>query len=333
MHVWFGYDITVRSAPILQPLNVQFWKEETYLKFAPQPPFLYKADALVGLSLALLHPSLPLPNSKHSSGKRDFVESLWNELEPHHEMFLRAQNRVEALRQNLKPTPIELVREFEAGLNQCLKQSLTPNGIDFVQLESLIDFLEFFEARLKKNLLFHFQLRFPKELNRSLQYLYSLLFHTRNLMVMDFNSNVQDPSHEGLKVDSVSDYLPHADYLANDAVLFHVLQKRNIKDLRKVFHDHSNSGAVLIESLSPEFLQGLNEEEMAEALYLVQMDWLFGTDAGLLFRIREELYGLRDGFEQVFYRNVESSQMQEAHTLSANFQIKDSDLFPPSKAA
>ncbi|MEI7973227.1 MAG: hypothetical protein WCH11_02545 [Bdellovibrio sp.] len=68
-------------------------------------------------------------------------------------------------------------------------------------------------------------------------------------------------------------------------------------------------------------------------MYLVQMDWLFGTEAGLLYRIREELYGLRDGYHQIFYRELEESQSQEAHALSANFQIRSSDLFPTPIAA
>lgn len=335
--IWLGYDVKTQPGTILRPSQINFWKQETYQRFQPQPPFLFKADALVGLSLLLLNKEIEWPNASRPNS-REFTESVWNELEPHQELFLRSQNRIQALRSTkLTNSSKELYSEFETEFSNQLAGALSPQGVDCIELESLIETMDFLEAKMKRNLLFNFDLRFSPDFVRSLQYLYSFLFHVRNLMVMDFNSRIQDPCYEALKIDSVSDYLPHADYLANDAVLYFLLKKQvgqqKLPDLKSLFFKYSQSGATLIESLAPDFLNSLEETQLSEALYLIQMDWMFGTEAGLLYRIREELFGIREGYEQVFYRDLDHQERAKSNVLSTHFEIKASDLFPNKSVA
>ncbi|MEI7973228.1 MAG: hypothetical protein WCH11_02550 [Bdellovibrio sp.] len=195
MQLRMGYDLHTQGNVLLQPRHLQIWPAELYAKFKPQPPFLYKADALVGLSLLLLHKKLSLPQLAGPTVPREFIESVWNELEPHQEMFLRSQNRVRALRQGLKKTASTAISSFENEFQSLLHRAFLSEGVDYLEMEALVEVLDFFETRLKRNLLFQFEIQFQESFVRELQYLYSLLFHTRNLIVMDFNSQIQDPSH------------------------------------------------------------------------------------------------------------------------------------------
>jgi len=65
----------------------------------------------------------------------------------------------------------------------------------------------------------------------------------------------------------------------------------------------------------------------------VQMDWLLGTDAGLLFRLREELYGLSEGYDKVFYPELSGSAPKRGSTLSVNVEVTTETLYPTSEAA
>jgi hypothetical protein len=157
---------------------------------------------------------------------------------------------------------------------------------------------------------------------------------------LDYNAHTTDPSHEACKIDSISDYLSKAEYVANDGLLYFNFKK--LKDqmkpqayetMNKAFMNYSHNGYCLIEALPKSFLNSLRTEELEESLYLVQMDWLLGTDAGLLFKIREELYGLIEGYEKVFWHDVDGRSFQNQSHLAVSCEIKLDDLYPRVEAA
>jgi hypothetical protein len=141
-------------------------------------------------------------------------------------------------------------------------------------------------------------------------------------------------------VDSITDYLAKAEYISNDALLY--LQSRKLKDrmktevwaqLEKNFQTFSHNGLCLVENLPKSFLNNLRMEELEETLYIVQMDWLLGTDAGLLFRLREELYGLCEGYEKIFYPELTGRRFVPSQELSVNCELCASDIYPDERVA
>jgi hypothetical protein len=173
-----------------------------------------------------------------------------------------------------------------------------------------------------------------------MHYVHSMLFNLRSLIAVDYNSYIKDPTHEALKIDSITDYLSKAEYISNDALLY--LQSRKLKDrikpevweqLEKNFRTYSHNGLCLIENLPKSFLNGLRVEELEETLYIVQMDWLLGTDSGLLFRLREELYALTEGYEKIFYPELEGQRFVPAQELAVNCELSVKDIYPEERAA
>ncbi len=297
-NVWLGFDVKVEPGPVLRPKQIHFWKDEDYKHSQPEAPFHYFSDALVGLSLVHLNTHLKNPFSAPKMNF-PFCSEAWLALEPHHEMFSRSQPRVQSLREHMKESPVALTEYFERNCTETLDESLHSWGLDLDHLSHLVEAIDYLETKVGQPLLYNFGLKLSKPMVEKLHHLHSLLFNLRSLIALDYNAHTQDPTHDACKVDSITDYLSKAEYVANDALLYFNFrkQKPNVKPevyqtLEKSFKTYSHNGYCLIESLPKPFLSSLHSAELEETLYIVQMDWLLGTDAGLLFRIREELYGL-----------------------------------------
>jgi hypothetical protein len=52
-----------------------------------------------------------------------------------------------------------------------------------------------------------------------------------------------------------------------------------------------------------------------------------------LFRLREELYGLVEGYDKVFYPEMEGKPAQPARALNVNVQVTPETLYPSTEAA
>jgi hypothetical protein len=337
--VWLGFDITTENGPSLRPQKIQFWKEDAYKSQAPEAPFHYFADALAGLALVHLNQDLKNPFIAPQMNY-SFCHEAWMALEPHHELFMRSQTRVSSLRRHLKEIPQPVSEYFERNFTDILDSALHPWGVDLTHLEHLIEAIEYLETKMEMPLLYNFQLKFSKPVTEKLHYLHSLLFNLRGLIALDYNAHVQDAAHDAVKIDSITDYLSKAEYVANDAMLYH--QFRNIKEkipnpvadqLMRDFKQYSHNGYCLVESLPSSFLSQLPTSDLEEMLYIVQMDWLLGTDAGLLFKIREELYGLKEGYEKIFWPDVDGRPNQAQTHLSVSCELTLNDVFPSTKVA
>jgi hypothetical protein len=177
-----------------------------------------------------------------------------------------------------------------------------------------------------------------------------MLFHLRSVVAVDWNAHVDDPSHEAVHVDSITDYIPKAEYVVNDAIMYWQflklshpfvagknsdvkVEKLFVEPMRKAFMTSMHNACYLIDHLPKSFIERMGPGELEEALYLVQMDWLLGSEAGLLFRIREELYGLQNGYEKIFWHELEGHSKKKAFNLSLCFELKESDLRSGKSAA
>jgi hypothetical protein len=337
--LWLGYDVEVTAGPIHQPKKIVAWKEHQFKKAHPDKPLRYKADALVGLSLIHLNQHLKNPFSTPNMNF-SFANESWLSFEPHHELFVRSQPRVSSLRTHIKASSSSAIENFEKTFTEILDTAIQPTGIDLENLTELISAIEFLENKMGRPLLYHFAMQLNRSTIEKLHYLHSLLFNLRSLMAMDFNAYVQDPTHECIKVDSISDYINKAEYVANDAMLYWNFKK--IKDtlpeaaqktLEENFRTYSHNGFCLIESLPKSFLNSMSLEQLEESLYIAQMDWLLGTDAGLLFRCREELYGISEGYDKIFWPELGEKPSLQPHTLSVNCMITENDVFPTLEVA
>lgn len=334
--IWLGYDIITHSGRMPKPQQIRFWDMGQYKKTEPDAPFHYHADALLATAVVQLNPQLQNPFISPKMNYSFACES-WRALEPHYELHARSQVRINALKSKLKPNTIP---QFESAWREVWEECKKPWGFDLVPLFGLLESFQELEAQDDRPLLYNFNLSLSRECLSQMQLLHSVLFHLRSLIAIDHNSQVHDHTHEAAKIDSITDYLPKAEYVANDALLywsFKKLQKQMPENVSKQMHESffhfSHNGSMLIESLPKDFLEKQNWEQLEETLYLVQMDWLLGSDSGLLFSLREEIFGLQQGYDKIFYPDLTWSKEKRGGNLSINVSLDDSIFDHPSQAA
>lgn len=344
-----GFDVTLEKGKTMKPSKVQFWnKEEKYKKFEPSEPFKYMADALTGLSLIKLNhyikSPVATPNLDYS-----FACDAWKSLEPHVELFQRAQPRIRALQSHIAIVNPELCTEFENHFNEQFETVMKPWGMDLTALCPLLDTVTWFENKMGAPLLYNFGLNFSKPFMDKLHALFSFLYHLRSLVAIDHNAHKEDPSHEGVKVDAITDYLPRAEYIVNDALMYWNFKKLSqpfsgpktpdsrvekllVNPLEKAFHKYSHNACHLVDNLPKSFISSLNPIELEEAFHLVQMDWLLGSPAGLLFKIREEIFALQSGYEKIFWKDVEPQPHEKTVALHLCCELKEETLYGKTSA-
>lgn len=344
-----GFDVKMEKGSTWKPLKIQFWKEEeAFEKFKPTEPFKYMADALVGLSLFKLNPYLKspvaTPNINYS-----FATEAWTALDPHIEIYERSQARIRALQSHIAVVDPALCKEFENKFSEHFETVMKPWGMDVTALGPLLETFTWFENKIGAPLLYHLGLNFSKPFMDKLHTLFSLLYHLRSIVAVDHNAHTQDPSHEGVKVDAISDYLPRAEYVVNDALLYWSFKKFSqpfsgpkapdsrvdklfVGPMEKAFHKYSHHACHLVDHLPASFISSLNPMELEEAFYLVQIDWLMGSPAGVLFKIREEIFSLQSGYEKIFWKDVEPKDHKKHFSLHLCCEIKN-DHIATKKAA
>lgn len=70
-----------------------------------------------------------------------------------------------------------------------------------------------------------------------------------------------------------------------------------------------------MQCLPESFFLNQSAEQLEQSLYSFQIDWLLGTPAGLLYRIREELNGLREGYEQTFWPELQHAEAEDSISI------------------
>lgn len=337
--LWIGCDITTEEGPVLRPTRIEFWKPETYRTKTPERALHYKADALMNLALVHLLPQLQNP---FSSPEMNFstCNRVWKNLDPHYHIFEKSQDRIKSF----STEPVKKIEShlqfFERNMSEVLESAQHNLQFEITPLHTIIDSINFLENKLSKSLLFNFDVKFSSAFSEKLHYFHSFLFHLRALIASDYNSQVKDLTFQGIKVDSVADYLPKADYVANDAILYYNLKRRQdrlpqaiFNEMMEDFYKYTHNAVCLIEALPENFLKSMSHHGVEEALYFVEMDWLLGTDAGLLYRIREELFGLKEHYENVFWPDLAGQKSHKAHRLEVSFRFNNEDVNNIVKAA
>ncbi len=309
----FDYELKMENGSILKPMSVDFFRSLDRDHKAHKP-FKYHSDVLVALSFTNIHKTLNSECLYTLDSSMDF----WRAMEPHYELYGRSRKRVVALTERADTVPDSLIEKIESKWDNILRDTFEKERVNLKDLQQLIPLVDYLEDHLKKPLLYNFSLVFSPEFQQRLIMLYSFISNIRALVALDHNSFIDDPSHEAIKIDSITDYLPKPEYVVNDALMyFHFkklfapfvsgrsgdvkLEKLLYKPLDSHFQKFSHNACQLIENLPQAFLNQLNPIELEQALFLIQMDWLLGSEAGLMFKIREELFGLQEGYEKIFW--------------------------------
>lgn len=338
----FSFDLKLEKGPILKPYLFEVKPQAKEHK--EQKPLKYFSDVLSSLSFYNLNKSLGKENVLSLENTID----VWRSLEPSYEMYGRSRKRVLALHEQSVKQPSDMISSFEKRFESCLKDIFQKDKVNLKDLYLVNDLIDYLEDHLKKPLLFDFSVQFSAEFQQKLLFLYSFLWNIRSLVAYDHNTYIEDSSHEALKMDSITDYLPKAEYIVNDALLYQQFKKLFIpfvtgrssdvkiekllfEPLNKSFQQFSHNACNLIEQLPEKFLASLSPKDLEEALYLVQMDWLLGSESGILFKIREEIFGLQEGYEKIFWQEYDFKDHQ--HSVSLHVCCELSSKYFQKKAA
>jgi hypothetical protein len=155
---------------------------------------------------------------------------------------------------------------------------------------------------------------------------------------MEHNAHMQEMCYDGLKLDPVADYLPNIETNVNDALLFyhwksltqHQPHPNNHfnESMEQAFRNFTYYSYSLVKALPTEFFKQDQVNLIEQGLHMFQVDWLLGSPAGLLFRLKEELYGLKESYEKIFWPelqkkpNLQIQAILEAHCIIYPEQLK-----------
>ena len=347
--IQLGFEVIVEKGPVAKPISLEFWKNPTQNeKWTKTTPFKYRADALVGLSLIKLNDYLKSPLMSPDLNF-NYCTEAWRALDPHYELYQRSTARVNSLKEHAPKCDPEAMKSLENSLEEIISNAQKPWGVDLKLLFAITDAISHFENKTGTHLVYHFGLNFSKKLTEKLHLLFSMLFHLRSLVALDYNAHTHDATFEALKVDAISDYVHKPDYVVHDALLYlnfkrlsqpFALRKDDVRvdkllvaPLQKAFEQYTHNAFCLIEQLPKHFLSSLSHAELEDALYMVQTDWLLGCEAGTLFKIREELFGLEHGYEKVFWPDLVNKPSVKPANLSICCEVDDNDIFGDYSAA
>lgn len=340
----FAVEIKTTSGSILKPHELNFWdlsskKHPQHLHhLTPVAPFKFFTDAILA---ACYH---KMTDYRHlTTEQKTLAEKAYNTFDAYTELYKKSAPRIKSLGTKTLAQKKHF-ETFEKNMTAAFDQAFVGNKICFTKITSVLNCLSDFETETSAPLLYNFSVNFSAAFTEKLICFYSLLFHLRSVVAVDHNAHVEDSSHESVKCDSISDYLPKSDYTVNDAMLYWhfkqlaktqtpAVEKSFVNPMHRYFHQYNHNACNLIDQLPESFLSNLNANDLEEALHHVQMDWLLGSASGLLFKIREELFGVLEGYDKVFWPECSSLKPKKASTLNLCFELNEKSLTPAKAAA
>jgi hypothetical protein len=313
LHIHHSENSRVLGRPNLLVTELESVQDSKDHPLAPLP---YFTDAIVGLSALKL---MIHTNDAITSNEEALAALLWQRLEPMHEVYQRSYQRIKPLL-NTKASETLAGENFETSLRDIVKLASTEDGIDLAELLNLIDSLNFLETKRAKPLLFDTTIQISSGALNLLHTLYSLLYNLRALSAIHYNSKQKDTLFEVLQIDNVKDYFHAPDLLTNETMLYYhylSLRKHGLiagsgdDSLGHAFRNYLPHSHYLVNSLPDDFFSRQNSELLEQSLYTFQIDWLLGSPAGLLYRLREELIGLKEGYEHTFWPELHNAVSEE----------------------
>lgn len=341
-------EIKTKAGAILKPHEIHFWELQSkqlphHLKNShPDAPFKFYTDAILALCFHKMTDYAHL-----APEQKDFAQKSYQYFDHYTELFQKSAPRVKSL-STASLQQKKYFESFEKKVTEAWKNSFDAHGVSFTKMTEVLNCISEFESQMASPLIYNFSVFFSAEFTEKLICFYSLLFHLRSVVAIDHNAHIEDSSQETVKCDSISDYLPKSDYTVNDALLywhfknlssqytdnkqFAEVDKNLVTPMHHYFLQYSHNACNLVDQLPIHFLESLNDNELEEALHHVQMDWLLGSDSGLLFKIREELFGVLEGYDKIFWPEASNAKVKKASHLNLCFELNDKHV-PVKKAA
>lgn len=342
-----GFEIQFKSGSLFKPQSLVLWDQSSrFSDFPPEKPYKYMNDALVGLSFHRLTDYCHL-----TPPEKIFAEKSFHEIDPYSQLYKSAHHRVKSFAQEKKKPCPAITANFENKFSEFLSSCIEPQKIQFSFMNQGLELIKNFENELGSPLIYHYSLEFSEKFNEKLLAFQTLLYHLRTIVALQFNSKNEDSVFENVRCDSITDYLPKADFTVNDALMFWqfkklsipfighknkdiALEKLFIEPLERSFYQYNHNACALIDQLPEGLLSSHSLTELEDFLHQSQMDWLLGTSSGILFRLREELFGLCHGYDQVFWPDLlVQEQKMKSTTLKVSFELTESEIFNPRVAA
>lgn len=292
------------ARPLSLTLNPHAMDEHTSLH-SP-----HSLETLAGLNLVCTLASEDIMEGHH-------LLALHN-LDPHQGLYQNSKARLESQSISRKNHKLMLPPSLYQEIAHLIKESVHDNKVNIQNLTAMIDLLDQIEAKTRTPLLYNLDLQLPTELSSSLTLLTNLLFYTRSLIIQDYNQACPNFTLEGIRVDSVSDYLPKIDSISNDAAIYSHFRRLEAQmptlvaaRLKDMFQHYSSMGVILTE-MAEGYRNFQNfHKDLHETLNRLQLDWLFGSDAGICYRLREELLGAREGYSRTFHLDIPEGYQQQ----------------------
>jgi hypothetical protein len=329
-------EIKTTAGSVLKPQELCFWelnaKAPKHLKdVQPHAPFKFYTDAILA---ACYH---KMTDYVHVSAEsKDLMQKIYHNFDHYTELYNKSNPRVKALAHATIPQKKQF-DALEKKMTEIWKNAFSENKVSFNKLTEALTVIAEFESHIASPLIYNLSVNFSAGFTEKLIAFYSMLYHLRSVVAVDHNAHVEDTSLETVKCDSISDYLPKSDYTVNDALLYwHFknltenvsgeVEKTVVAPMHNYFIQYSHNACNLIDQLPGNFLESLKNVDLEEALHHVQMDWLLGSCSGLLFKIREELFGVLEGYDKIFWPEASNGKNKKASVLTLNFTLSDKDV-------
>ena len=343
-------EIKTHSGAVLKPNEIHFWDPTSknnpkHLQdLHPNSPFKFFTDAILGLCYQKM-----TDYKSMTPEQKSFSEKAYRSLDPYTELYYKSAPRVKSLRTKNLNQAIQF-ENFEKKMTEAWSNAFSKNKISVPKLVEALDCISEFEHQMTEPLIYNFSVQFTEKFTEKLTCFYSLLFHLRSVIAVDHNAHIEDSSYESVKCDSITDYLPKSEYTVNDALLYWNFKKLSlpftshkdrdarieklfVEPMNRHFHQYGHNACKLIDQLPPSFLNSMNQPDLEEALHHVQMDWLLGSESGLLFKVREELFGVVEGYEKIFWPESANAKEKKASSLNLCFAISEKELFQEKVSA
>jgi hypothetical protein len=343
-----NFEINLNSDPIGTPnsFNLLEKKESNVVNFSPNYKFLN--DLICGLQFHKMNDFSFLNLQEKTFAKKALLE-----LDPYHQIYSKCSHQLRSTLSTFdknSPTSAIQIENLEKSLDDFFQQVFNTRRFQLKSLFPLLELINQFEEEIESPLIYLFSLKLKPQLIEKLTSFYSFLFHMRTIVALEFNQSTDDSAFENLKCDSISDYIPKSDFTVNDAILFWQFKKLStpfvghkdkdsriekllVKPLERAFLQYSHNACALITQLPDSYLSQLSVSQLEEQLHNLQMNWLLGSASGLLFRVREELFGLMEGYANIFWPEATSGRKKSAATLNLQVEFCESDLQKNSQAA
>ena len=333
-------EIKTSTGPILKPQEVCVWEINSknspshIQKTEAQAPLKYFTDAVLALCFH------KMTDFKHvHEADKEHVASAYANFDHYTELYNKSHSRVKSLG-NKNLAHHKQAELFEKAVTKSFDEAFSSQQVDVNKFIKVLNQISDFESQISAPLIYNYSVHFSAHFTEKLLAFYSFLFHLRSLVAIDHNVHVDDSSHQSVTCDSISDYLAKSDYTVNDALLYWhfknlsspftnqktgqknvAVENQLVNPMLNYFQQLNHNACHLIDQLPKTFLSSLNDHDLEEALHHVQMDWLLGSSTGLLFKIREELYGVIEGYDKIFWPHCSALKSKKASTLTIAFGL------------